>query len=135
MAQANLTREGENISTDLDSIVIVKLFETIPGGRTLDVTGFTPEVIAAGHLIVEETATKELKPLSVTGTGDALTYGVLPSGHTYKGVLVASVLTSKPMASIMVRGTVNNEALRLAKGLDAPSAAKTALNLIRFTQD
>ena len=65
--------------------------------------------------------------MPVSGTS----YGSLPASHTYKGVLVASILTEKPFASILVRGSVNEVASPYA----VPSAAKTALPLITFTQD
>jgi hypothetical protein len=132
MPQANLNRTPSEISAGLDEIVIVNLIEDIPGGKTLDVTGVTAEVIKAGHIIIEETATGDHKPLALSGSD----YAALPGGHTYKGVLVASILTSKPMASIMVRGTVNEEAAVEQAGLPSvPAGAKTALPLIRFTKE
>ena len=127
MAQANLNGTPLEISTDNDSIVIKKTLIDIPGGKTLDVTGFTPEVINAGHIIIEQTATKELKPMPVSGSA----YAALPADHTYKGVLIATVLTKKPLASIMLSGDVNEVASPFA----VPAAAKTALTHILFTQD
>jgi hypothetical protein len=128
MAQANLNGAVKEISTDNDSIVIKEVLIDIPGGKTLDVSGYTPtDVIKAGHIIIEETATKELKPLNVTD-GE---YVDLPSLHTYKGVLIATVLKSKPLASIMLSGDVNEVASPYA----VPAAAKTALTHILFTQD
>ena len=123
MPTANLNSTPELIDTGRDSVVIVHNLETIPGGKTLDVTGFAPEVIQAGHVIIVETATGNHKPLPVNGT--------LPSGHTYRGILVASILKSKPFASVMVRGTVNE----VAAPYSIATAVKTALPLIRFTQD
>lgn len=123
MAQVDLNNPIEQIDQSNDSIVIVKNLETIRGGRTLDVTGFGDSVIQAGHVIIEETANGELKPLPVTG--------VLPASHTYKGILVASVLTIKPFAAIMVRGTVNDGAVKYA----IAAAVKTALSLINFAKD
>ena len=79
--------------------------------------------------MIEETATGVLKPMPVNGTADA--YGNLPAGHTFKGVVVASILTSKPLASIMVRGSVNKNASVIAP----TAAAITALPLITFTND
>jgi hypothetical protein len=133
MSTANLNSEGISVDTGNDSIVIVLNAETIPGGRTLDVTGFTPDVIKAGHIIIEETATKELKPMPVNAGGTA--YAALPANHTYKGVLVASILKTKPFASILVRGTVNEVAFQNGGGFATPAEAKTDLVLIRFTQD
>lgn len=127
---ANLNNTGNSFDTANDSIVIVSNLEVIPGGKTLDVTGFSPTVIPAGHVVIEETATGVLKPMPVSGAN----YGSLPSGHTYKGVVVSSVLTAKPFVSVLVRGTVNKNASKY--GISSIlSAVRTALPLIRFTQD
>lgn len=133
MAQANLNRESYTIDTSNDCIVIQKLLEAIPGGRTLDVTGFAPDVINAGHIIIEETATKELKPMPLNAGGTA--YAALPGGHTYKGILVATILKAKPFASIMRIGTINEKAFENLYGITTPAAAKTDLRTIIFTQD
>lgn len=122
MAIVDITT-GINIANGNESIVIIRNLEVIPGGRTLLTTDFTDEVIKAGHVIIERTADGELLPLPITGA--------LPAAHTYKGILVADVLTAKPFASIMVRGSVNKVAAPYAI---APAVA-TALPLIRFTQD
>lgn len=127
---ANLGNVGDNFDTSNDSIVIVANLENIPGGKTLDTTGFSPAVIPAGHLVIEETATGVLKPMPVSGTA----YGSLPNGHTYKGVVVSSVLTTKPFVSVMVRGTVNKNASKYTIS-SVLSAVKTALSLIRFIED
>jgi len=127
---ANLATQGAGYDTGNDSIVVVKVLEAIPGGKTLDVTSFSPDVIPAGHLIIEETSTGVLKPMPVTGSD----YAALPASHTYKGVLISTILKSKPFAGILVRGTVNKNAsfYGIASVL---TAVKAALPLIRFTQD
>ena len=122
MAIVDITT-GQNIGSGDDSIAIVRNLEVIPGGRTLLTDGFSPEVIKAGHVIIERTSDGELLPLPVSGS--------LPAAHTYKGILAASVLTAKPFASIMVRGTVN----QVAAPYPIAGAVVTALKLIRFTQD
>jgi len=127
---ANLQNNPTTVDTSNDGIVIVANLETIPGGKTLDATGFTPATIPAGHLIIEETSTGVLKPMPISGAA----YGALPASHTYKGVLVATILTAKPFASVMVRGTVNKNASKYTI-TSVLAAAKTALPLIRFTQD
>lgn len=220
MYPVDLNETGENIITGNDSIVIVDNFQSIRGGRTLDATGFTADVIPAGHVIIKETSSGIHKPMPVTdasdgnvatvgtvtpgtgytngtyenvplsgGTGsgalatvvvastvvstvtitdggkdytvaDVLTvpgvyaggtgsggsvpvatiastaaaYNALPSGHTYAGILIASVLTEKPFAGIMVRGTVNPAASAYSL-TSILSAVKTALPLIDFRQD
>lgn len=127
----NLSDNKKMVDTSYDGTTIPRCFETVPGGRSLDTTGFPAETIQCGHLIIEETATGVLKPMPVSGTA----YGTLPASHTYKGILVASILTAKPMASIMVRGTINEESFKNATGFVTPPAAKTALSLIRFVKD
>jgi len=215
---ADLNNVGQDIITGNDSIVIVENFETVRGGRTLDVTGFTPTVINAGHVLIKETSTKNYKPMPVVGSGAIATlgaivpgstytngtytgvsltggsgtgaiatitvagavvtsvvvttpgsgykagdtlsaaaagiggtgsgfsvgvatvgtaataYGTLPSGHTYAGILVASVLTAKPFAAILVRGTVNPAATPFSM-TTIQSAFSTAQPLILFRED
>jgi hypothetical protein len=127
---ANINNTSDQFDTSKDSVVIVANFETIPGGKTLDTTGFSPAVIPAGHLVIEETSTGVLKPMPISGAN----YGSLPASHTYKGVVVSSIMTNKPFAAVMVRGTVNKNAsyYGIASVL---TAVKAALPLIRFTQD
>lgn len=124
---ANLTNTKETVDTSNDGVVIISNLETIPGGKTLDATSFVADVIKAGHIVIEETATGVLKPMPISGTA----YGSLPAGHTYKGVVVASILKTKPFASILVRGSVN----KIASPYPVVTAMETALPLIRFTKD
>lgn len=131
MPEANLSKNA-TIDTSNDSIVIQNLIEDHPGGKTLDVTGVTETVLKAGRVVIEETSSGDHKPLAISGGA----YVSLPAGHTYQGILVASILTAKPLASIMKRGTVNEQAAIDAAELPAyPAGAKTALPLIRFTKD
>ncbi|MCL1932761.1 MAG: hypothetical protein FWF53_02965 [Candidatus Azobacteroides sp.] len=132
MAQANLVNESKEIITGNDNVVISDVFQSVRGGRTLDVTGFTPDVIQAGHVIILETATKEYKPMPVNPEETA--YEELPAGHTYAGILIQSVLTKRPMAGILVRGTVNPAAAPYPMDTIL-SDVKTALPLIDFRED
>jgi hypothetical protein len=212
MALADLTNEPQEIITGKDNIVICNVIETLRAGRTLDTTGFTPEVINAGHVIIKETATKEYKPMPVSadngiatlgtptggsgytngtynnvllqgGSGSGATanitvagnvvtavevansgsgyqagntltatitggtgfsvqvatvapsaYAALPGGHVYAGILIASILTKKPFAAILTRGTVNPAAAPYP--MDTILAdVKAALPLIDFRED
>ena len=126
MAQANLNNDSQTVDTGNDSIVIIKCLEDVPRGRTLDTTGFDPTVIKGGHIVIQD-AEGEYKPLPVSGKA----YAALPANHTYFGVVKASVLTAKPMVSIMVRGSAN----QVAGPYPVTAAIKAALPLIRFTQD
>lgn len=127
---ANLNNQGDSFKAGNDGIVIVKNLEVVPGGKTLDVTGFAPDVILEGHILIQETANGAIKPMPVSGTA----YDALPASHTYYGVVVSSVRKSSPFVSSLVRGSVNHK----AGPYDATSilaAVKAALPLIRFIQD
>ena len=219
MAIANLNDSTITLDDGKDSVVIVDNFQSIRGGRTLDVTGFMPTSIRAGHVIIKETSTGQYKPMPVTGTGAILAlgqlvggslytndgtytnvsltggtgtgakativvsghavtsvaittagtgyvdgdvlsaaaadigttgsgfkttaisvdatasgYSTLPAGHTYAGILINSILTAKPFAGIMVRGTVNPAAAPFSM-TSMLTAVKAALPLIDFRQD
>lgn len=130
MAYANLNNTPLEVVTGMDNIVIVDVLQTIRGGRTLDVTGFTPKVIKAGHVVIQDPTTKEYKPMPVSGAN----YATLPTDHKYIGVVISSVETSKPMVSILVRGTVNPAASPYPL-TTILTAVKTALPLIDFRED
>ena len=128
---ANLTKQNPEFSTFNDNIVVVQCLETIPGGRTLDVTGYTPDIIPAGHpIIVDEATGKTYKPFPVSDGA----LGTLPVGYKYVGINISTILKDKPFSGIMVRGTVNKNATYYPM-TSILSAISTALPLIRFTQD
>lgn len=110
MATADLRHSTIMIDTSNDSIVIVDNFQSIRGGFTLDVTGFTPLIIYAGHPVIEETSSGNLKPMPISGSS----FAALPAGHTYAGVVINTTFTDKPMKGIMIRGTVNHVAFTAA---------------------
>lgn len=115
---ANLNNAAETIITGNDSIVIVDNFQSIRGGRTLDVTGFAPKVIRAGHILIKETSTGNLKPMPVTGdnrTSGAATLGTLVAGTgytngTYENVPLTNLTNGASgaglLATVTVAGTV-----------------------------
>lgn len=94
----------ESFGFDKDPIVIRNYVAGIKGGKVLNVDGFTPEFIKAGHVIIKETATETYKPMPVS---DGF-YASLPSGHEYVGVAYATKSTSEPLVAIMYAGTVND---------------------------
>src|SRR5690606_14828773 len=83
MATVNLVNDPESVVTGNDNIVIVSVEHTIRGGASLDVTGFTPTVIPAGHVIIRETATGEYKPMPVVGSGAIEALGAIAGGSDY----------------------------------------------------
>ena len=123
MAEANLNLASEQIDTGKDSIVIVNALTDIPGGRTLDCTGFTG-VLKAGHVIVKTTSTGVYKPLGISGTS----YAAKDSGDEWVGVLKASILVSDPRAAIVTSGQINAAACPYA----ITSTIKAGLPLIQF---
>lgn len=129
----DLKNTSQELLSGNDNIVIIDNFQSIRGGRTLDVTGFTPEVIPAGHVIIQKDSDKTYYPMPVTA--DA--YATTPVAHTIVGVLIASIPTKRPFAGIMVRGTVNVKAApyKLDANTALKTALKTALPLIVFTHD
>lgn len=131
MAVINLVNGQDTVDTSKDNVVIVDVFASIRGGRSLDTSGFAPKVIKAGHVIIVD-GSGNYKPMPLA-TNDTV-YGALPASHTYAGILIASILTAKPFAGIMVQGTVNPAAAPYSMGTIL-GAVKTALPLIDFRQD
>lgn len=132
MAVTNLNNKKEVFDTGMDNIVIVDNFQSIRGGRSLNVTGYPKDVIRAGHVIIKEASTGDYKPMPLNSGGTE--YGELPSGHDYVGILIATVAKDKPFAGIMVRGTVNPNATPF-KMTAIMDAVKKALPLIDFRAD
>ena len=79
MAIANLTNPIEDLITGNDNIVIVDNFQSIRGGRTLDVTGYPYNVLHAGHVIIKSTE-GEYKPMPLTGDGKIVSLGTIVGG-------------------------------------------------------
>jgi len=124
----NLANAPIEILTGNDSIVLPLVLDTIDGGRSLNVTGFTPDVIPGGHIIIRETASNDYKPAPIDTNGK---YAVLPTGHEYVGVQIGSVLKTKPFGSICIMGRVNPDA-SVYDLTPILSAVKTALPRINF---
>ena len=137
MAIADLTNGKVQFGRNLDTLVIVDNFQSKRGGVTLDVTGFSKPYIRGGHVVIKETATGELKPMPLNSGGTA--YGELPSGHTYYGHVVNSVLTSKPFVGITRRGAVNHKVVDASIGYYDMATIladlKTNLTLIDYLAD
>lgn len=103
MSVTNLNRTPEHYDDGNDSIVIVRDLGDIPGGRSLDVSAVTEDVIRAGHILISNDTTKEVKPLGVSGEA----YVTLHTGWSYCGVLKHTVLKTDARAAILTIGQVN----------------------------
>lgn len=131
MAVADLSNAGSQMNTDNESLVWKVCTYDLTGGATLDVTGFAPEVIQAGHPVIAD-ADGELYPMPVNAGQTA--YAALPADHTYVGLVKANALTSKPMVGIGVGGQVN-PAVCPYNFATIQAAVATALPLINFMED
>lgn len=130
-AIGNLANDSTALDTGNDSIVIVEYISGKPGGATLDVTDWTPDIIPGGHVVIQETATGNLKPFPVSGSA----YGTLPANHSISPyVTQASVLKTKPFVGLMDRGTVNPNTQKYTI-TSVLSAVKTAQPLMIYRAD
>lgn len=123
---------GASFTTGNEGIVVVNNLEGIPGGKTLDVTGFAPAVIPEGHPVIQETATGVVKPMPVNAEQTA--FATLPAGHTYLGHVVSSTLTAKPFVGVTIRGTINYEAASYGMA-SIVAALRTALPKVTYMKD
>ena len=128
----NLNYPSKEIVSEKDNIVIKKHIDGYEGGRTLDTTGYGLTVIKAGHVVIVETATKKFKPMPLNTAKDA--YATLPTGHTYAGIVVATVTTDRPFVGILTNGTINPKAAPF-KYDSILTDLKTACPQIEFRED
>ncbi|MDY5968652.1 MAG: hypothetical protein SPJ13_01350 [Bacteroidales bacterium] len=126
MAEVILNKEGNEISSANDSIVIINALSHIPGGRSLNVSGVASgtTVIKAGHIIIQNDTTKECSPLGVS----AGAYVSLPDGHSYLGVLKVTIPVKDARASIVTAGQIN----AAASPYPVTTAIKNGLPRIEF---
>lgn len=89
----------------------------VTGGVVTSVTIVAPGInyeaadsLSAANTIIGGGSGSGFAVVVATVSEDPVAYSSLPGGHTYVGILVASILKAKPMAAIMVRGTVNPNA-------------------------
>lgn len=102
-ATANLNREKIELNDGLDCIVVVQSLSEIPGGRTLDVSEVTEDIIKSGHILVIDDKTKAVSPLKIASGK----YEAVGAGKTVYGVLKATVLKRNPQAAIITAGQIN----------------------------
>jgi len=123
------TGTGALATVTVTSTVVASITMTFTGsGYTVGDVLSVPAAFAGG------TATTLASAPVATIATVAAAYGSLPASHTYAGILINTVLTAKPFAGIMVRGTVNPAAAPYSM-TSILSAVKTALPLIDFRED
>ena len=114
-----------------DPIVVRKYLDAIKGGRLLDVSDFTEDVIQAGHVIIRDTATRKVyKPMPVADGA----YDSLPEGYEYVGIQIATVSKNEPYVAILTIGEVNDKVLPFDM-TSILSAFKAAVPTITFGHD
>ena len=129
----NLTTEREQVLFGKDNVIIQKHIAGIPGGRALNVEGVAEKVLYAGHPIITD-GNGNYKPLAVNTVEGIKSYGSLPQGWNYAGILEHSMQTSKPSAAILISGVVNDAAVEIPYGAHK-AAIKSAIPTIMFVKD
>lgn len=104
--EANLNKKQKTYSDGHDEIVITRMLADIPGGVTLDTTGYKEGQIRKGHVVIREKLTGVCKPLEVKGKN----YVTLPEGYVYKGVVISTTVAEDPRVGVMTQGQVNAKA-------------------------
>lgn len=122
----------ESFGFDKDPIVIRVYGKSVIGGRMLEVTGYTPEFIRKGHLIIRDETNGVSKPMPLNQAGTA--YGSLPQGYVYEGVAKSTVRTSEPLVGVMYEGEVNDVASPFPVS-SLLSDLKAALPELKFDHD
>lgn len=128
MAFVDLTKERSNPTNGKDQVVIRKRLSFIDSGRSLDVTGVTEEALYAGHIIVQDTTTKEFKPLEVAGTD----FSEPLVGQEIVGVLSSSIYTDTAFASILTAGVIGEGAMPYKLTTTVKTALKKALPALQL---
>lgn len=116
----------KKITLDDNTVLIKKFIKGIEGGRTLDVSEYTEDVIKAGHVIIKK-ENGNYAPLKVSGSS----YVALQGSESYAGLLYGSILKDAPAGAIMTWGIVNEEALPYP----VPADFKTAMPHIDYQKD
>ena len=124
MATVDLNRDEYLLDDGNAGKVIIRDLADIPGGRALDMTNWTDDVVKSGHIIAHNTVTGEYFPLGITSGA----YNSLDTNEEYAGVLKVAVLKTKPAAAIMTMGEVN----AAASPYPVTSTIKAGLPQIKF---
>ena len=127
MAYIDLTpNPTTTITTDKDNLVIKRILDVKEGGVIVDTTGYTEDVISAGHIVISLNGVYKLMPVSGTA------FDTLPENAVYEGFVVATTPTAYPAVGVLIRGTVNPAVLPYTATTAQLAAIKTALPTIIF---
>lgn len=129
----NYEPDMKKYESGMDAVVIRQYNGGITGGRALDYTDFTDDVIKAGHVIVKKLVDDiyEYKPLGVSDGK----YVDKDEDQEFAGVVVRSRIKGEGVG-IMDDGRVNDVAMPYQFKDDAQrTAIKTALPNLIFEHD
>ena len=127
-----MTTDYQEFGFGNDPIVIRKELDDIKGGVILDVTGYTEEIIYAGHPVIRDKAAGvTYKPFPVVEGA----LGTLPEGYEYAGVVIKSKPASEPFVSVLTIGEVNENALKFPLTAEIKAAFKAAVPTINWAHD
>lgn len=132
MAAADLNLTDVMFDDGLESILIRRKGGRIIGGRTLNMTGFTDDVVKGGHIIIRSTTDEtDYRPMPVSNGA----FGTLTTGFEYAGILVRSVTKKDPRAAIQYDGEINDKAMPYPLTDTLKTALKAALPSLYFMHD
>lgn len=129
----NCEPERKKYDSGIDAVVIRQYNGGITGGRALDYSDFSDDVIKAGHFVERKKVdgVYEYKPMKVLDGK----YQELDSNYEFAGVVVRARLKGEAVA-IMDDGRVNDEAMPYQFKDEAQrTAMKTALPNLIFEHD
>lgn len=134
-AIATIGTDPKKVTFGNDDVVIRQYIGGVIGGRTLDMTYFSEDVIQAGHVVIraldEDGVNYIYKPMPVEDGA----YAALPSNYEYAGVVVRSKPADEPFVGIMDNGRVNDIAMPYPLTTDMKTAIKTTLPNLIFEHD
>lgn len=88
-----------------DKRCITRMLADVPGGVTLDLTGYTGGEIKEGHVITRNGLTGVYKPLNVNGED----YDSLEEGFVPVGLAIGTTPAGEPLIGVMTMGQVVKE--------------------------
>lgn len=135
MAVANLNGVRSTFGMGKSSVVLVDNFQSIRGGRTLDVSGYNASgALYPGHVIIKETSTGTHKPMPANGINAIATLAAPTAGSgytngTYTDIPLSGGSGTGASATITVAGGIVTVVTLVNKGIGYAVADSLTANL------